>query len=129
MQVGTEELKCCSKAVLSAVGIPEKDADIIVDSILYAHICGKQTHGIGRVPIYVRKIKEGLMNPETPMTKVTDNLATAVFDAGNGFGQVSAIYAMDCAIKKARTFGIGMVGVRNSNNYGAAGFIGKYALL
>jgi LDH2 family malate/lactate/ureidoglycolate dehydrogenase len=34
---------------------------------------------------------------------------------------VPSIRAMDLAIEKARAFGIGAVGVRNSNHYGAAG--------
>jgi len=128
MRVRTEDLARCSKSILTTVEVPDEDADIIVDSILYAHIRGKHTHGIGRMPIYVRKINEGLMNPKTPMTVIADNPATAVYDAENGFGQVAAIRAMDSAIEKAKMYGIGAVGVRNSNNFGTAGFIGEYAV-
>lgn len=128
MRVGIEDLRSCSKSVLSAVGVPDGDADIIVDSIVYAHTRGKHTHGIGRMPIYVRKIGEGLMNPLTPMKLIRETPATAVYDAENGFGQVSAVRAMDIAVEKAKICGIGAVGVRNSNNFGTAGFIGEHAV-
>lgn len=128
MQIRTEDLKRCSKSVLTTVGVPAEDADIIVDSILYAHTRGKHTHGIGRMPIYVRKINEGLMNPQMPMTVIKERPATAVYDAENGFGQVAAIRAMDSAIERAKVYGIGAVGVRNSNNFGTAGFIGEHAV-
>jgi LDH2 family malate/lactate/ureidoglycolate dehydrogenase len=44
-----------------------------------------------------------------------------VIDGGGGFGQAPSVRAMDLAIGKARAFGIGAVGVRNSNHFGAAG--------
>ena len=58
MLVKIKDLKQCSKEVLEAVGVPINDAEIIVNSIIYAHTRGKHTHGIGRMPIYIRKIKE-----------------------------------------------------------------------
>ena len=44
-----------------------------------------------------------------------------MIDGGGGFGQAPSIRAMDLAVEKARAFGIGAVGVRNSNHFGAAG--------
>lgn len=115
----------CSE-ILKAYGVPEDDAAIVSDSIQYAHARGKHTHGIGRMPIYIRKIKENLMNPQTPMTVVREMGSVAVFDAQNGFGQVAAIKGADFAIEKARNYGVGIAGIRNSNNFGTAGFIGEH---
>ena len=39
-----------------------------------------------------------------------------------GFGYVAAQRAMACAIDKATVNGIAMVGVRNSNHFGIAGY-------
>ena len=128
MNVEVKDLKDCSAAVLEAVGVPCDDAGIVADSIVYAHTRGKHTHGIGRMPIYIRKIKEGLMNSKTPMTVIHESGAVAVYDAENGFGQVAAIRAMDLVIEKANAYGVGIVGVRNSNNFGTAGFIGEHAV-
>ena len=127
MVVKVEDLWSRSVAILCSVGVPEGDAGMVADSIVYAHTRGKHTHGIGRMPIYIRKIREGLLNPLTPMTLVRDNPALAVYDAENGFGQVAALRAMDTAISRAKLYGIGAAGVRNSNNFGTAGFIGEHA--
>jgi LDH2 family malate/lactate/ureidoglycolate dehydrogenase len=45
-----------------------------------------------------------------------------LLDAARGFGYVAAYRAMGRAIEKARTVGIAMVGVRNSNHFGIAGY-------
>ena len=42
-------------------------------------------------------------------------------------GQVIGHKAMEMAIEKAKTTGIGMVVVRNSNHYGIAGYYAKMA--
>lgn len=44
----------------------------------------------------------------------------ASLDAGNTFGFVAAYTAIDHAISMASTFGVGIVGVKNSNHFGMA---------
>ena len=63
-----DKLRQITMEVLSKVGVPNKDAKVVADSILYANMRGKHTHGIGRLPIYVRKIKKGLMDLAQPST-------------------------------------------------------------
>lgn len=126
-KIRVDDLRNRSITILKALNVPDDDAGIVADSIVYAHTRGKHTHGAGRITIYARKIKEGLMNSQTPMTLITDMAAVAIYDAENGFGQVAAIRGMDAAIHKAFKYGVGVVGIRNSNNFGTAGFIGEYA--
>lgn len=125
-KVELNNLKECSMKILVKCGVPQDDASIVADSIVYAHTRGKHTHGISRMQIYVRKINENLMNVNTPMTTIKETPVISVVDAQNGFGQVAAIRAMDLCIEKAKTYGIGIVGVKDSNNFGTAGFIGEY---
>ena len=129
MRVLLDDIGMGSSAALRAMGVPEDDAGIVVDSILYAHSHNKHTHGIGRLSIYARKIDEGLMNPMTPLTILASTGAVKLLDAENGFGQVAGIRGMDAAIEMAHSFGIGLVGIRNSNNFGTAGFIGNHAAI
>ncbi len=120
-------IKSFCNAVLEKCGVPDDHIRIIADSILYAHCRGKGTHGITRLPIYVRKIKQGLMSPATKLTVVKEGPVITVLDADHGFGQVAAFKGMELCIEKARQYGIGVVGVRKSNNFGAAGFIAELA--
>ncbi len=117
------QIESISLKVLTACSVPEEDAQIVADSIVYAHQRGRGTHGLPRLSIYVRKIKQGLMAAETPFELVKKKGVIKVFDAGNGFGQVAAIRGMQCAMKMAEEFGVSAVGIRHSNNFGTAGFI------
>jgi L-2-hydroxycarboxylate dehydrogenase (NAD+) len=79
-------------------------------------------------PIYYDRIKEGIINPKTKFDIIKDIAATAVVDGNNGMGQVIAKRSMQMAIDKAKTHGLGMVVVRNSNHYGIAGYYASMAL-
>lgn len=125
--VKVTDLHECVAAILIKNGVPESDAKIVADSIIYAHTRGKHTHGIARMPIYIRKIKANLMNPLTPLSVIKESPVISVLDAENGFGQVAAIRATDKCIETAKVYGIGLVGVKDSNNFGTAGFIGEHA--
>jgi len=105
------------------VGVPEEDARICADVLIAADKRGIDTHGIGRLKtIYYDRIKNGIQSAVTNFEIVKDSLATAVVDGHNGMGQVIAKKAMDLAIEKAKTYGIGMVVARNSTHYGIAGY-------
>lgn len=122
MRVYIENIKIVAENILKKIGVPVEQAKIIVDTIEYAHLTNKGTHGIGRLPIYVRKIKEGLMSAETIMDLINETSVISHYNANNGFGQVAAYIGMNTAIKKAKENGIAAVGIRCSNNFGTAGY-------
>jgi LDH2 family malate/lactate/ureidoglycolate dehydrogenase len=109
--------------ILNKAGIKAEDAVIISDVLLKADKLGFDSHGVNRLkPIYLDRIREGIINPVTNAEVVKEGPATAVIDGHNGMGQVIAHMAMEMAIGKAKKFGMGMVVVRNSNHYGFAGY-------
>ena len=126
-KIKVENLRSVTRNILLSVGVPVQEADIITDSVLYAHCREKHTHGIGRLSIYVRKIQEHLMAANTEMVTLNESASFALLDANNGFGQVAGYRAMEKCIEKAKECGVGLVGVRNSNNFGTAGFLTEYA--
>jgi LDH2 family malate/lactate/ureidoglycolate dehydrogenase len=109
--------------ILSKAGIPHQDTKIIADTLLQADRLGFDSHGVNRLkPIYLDRIRDGIINPVTSIEIVSENPATAVIDGHNGMGQVISFKAMSLAIEKAKKYGMGMVAVRNSNHYGFAGY-------
>jgi LDH2 family malate/lactate/ureidoglycolate dehydrogenase len=109
--------------ILTKAGIPAEDARIIGDVLIKADKLGFDSHGVNRLkPIYLDRIKEGILNPVTQFEIVKEGPTTAVIDGHNGMGHVIAFKAMNLAIKKAKEFGMGMVTVRNSTHYGFAGY-------
>ncbi|MBP7736696.1 MAG: Ldh family oxidoreductase [Spirochaetes bacterium] len=109
--------------VLKAAGVPDEDARICADILITSDKRGIDSHGINRLkPIYIDRIKDGILNPITKMEVVREGPTTAVIDGHDGMGHVIAKRSMDMAIDKARKFGMGMVAVRNSSHYGIAGY-------
>lgn len=125
--VTIENLSNVVTEVLTKVGVKERDTQIILDTIMFANLRGVATHGVGRLPLYVHKIAAGHYNPKNEIEILLDNAAYALLDAHNGFGQVVAYKATKMAIEKAKRYGVAIVGVRNSNNFGTAGFFGDMA--
>jgi L-2-hydroxycarboxylate dehydrogenase (NAD+) len=108
---------------LKAVGVPEEDAKICSDILITSDKRGIDSHGINRLkPIYIDRIRDGILNPVTRMEVVKEGPTTAVVDGNNGMGHVIAKKSMAMAIDKARKYGMGMVAVRNSSHYGIAGY-------
>lgn len=127
VNIKIENLKQVVTETLMKVGVSESDAAIILDTIIFANRRGVATHGVGRLPLYVHKIAAGHYNPKNEIEVLADNAAYALLDAHNGFGQVVAYKATKMAIEKAKKYGVAVVGVRNSNNFGTAGYFGDMA--
>jgi LDH2 family malate/lactate/ureidoglycolate dehydrogenase len=109
--------------VFTKIGLPKEDAAICTEILMESDKRGIDSHGVNRFkPIYIDRIKRGILKPKTKIEVLKDFKATAVIDGHDGMGMVVSKYAMDMAIKKAKEFGIGMVTVRNSSHYGIAGY-------
>ena len=112
---------------LVAAGVPAADARTVSAVLIASDKRGIDSHGIGRLkPIYIDRIRDGILDPVTRVEIVRERKTTAVLDGHNGMGHVVAKQAMDLAISKARAHGLGMTAVRNSTHYGIAGY---YALM
>jgi LDH2 family malate/lactate/ureidoglycolate dehydrogenase len=128
VRVDVNALRDFSIRAFEAVGVPRPDAEITADSMVQASLRGEGDHGMRLVAIWADKIRAGGTDPRTPLETVRDHGGTALLDAHNGIGAVAASRAMAMAIEKARTLGIGWVGVRNSNSCGSARFYAMMAL-
>jgi len=110
-------------AVFMKVGVPEEDARLCADVLMESDRRGIESHGCNRFkPIYIDRIKAGILNPVTKIDIIKETPTTAVIDANDGMGMVASKKAMDMCIEKAHKYGMGMVAVRNSSHYGIAGY-------
>lgn len=107
----------------AAYGVPRADAEICADVLMESDRRGIESHGVNRFkPIYLDRIKAGILNPVTQYEVVRETATTAVVDGNDGMGMVISKRAMQTAIDKAKQYGMGMVAVRNSSHYGIAGY-------
>ena len=108
-------------------GFTEEESKIISDVLLMSDRIGIESHGMQRMYRYYKSIQKGMIKVESKGRTVFETPVSAVLDAEDGMGQVVGHKAMSLAIEKAKTSGIGMVVVRNSNHYGIAGYYAKMA--
>ncbi len=115
-----EELRALAAAALRRAGVPEEGAAIVAGALVEAEARGIESHGLRLLPSYVARIKAGGVNAAAEPRVVREGPAVALMDGQNGLGPLVATRAMEVAIAKARTAGIGACAAFSSNHYGAA---------
>ena len=108
-------LKAWCAAAMEAVGMSAQDAEIMAHVLVESDLRGVDTHGVLKMPLYVKRAKKGGSNPRAYFNIVRQSATTARIDAGAGYGQVIAWKAMGLAMDKARHHDTGVVSVFNSN--------------
>src|SRR5207245_9538666 len=58
-----EEADAFAKALLTAHGVPKKDAATVAACLVRADLPGVDTHGLMRLPGYLDRARRGLINP------------------------------------------------------------------
>jgi LDH2 family malate/lactate/ureidoglycolate dehydrogenase len=120
-------LETFMRDALTAAGVPGPDAEVVAEVLIESDRRGIDSHGIGRLkPIYIDRIRDGILDPVTRVEIVRDRKTVTVLDGHNGMGHVVGRQGMEMAIAKAKAHGMGMTAVRNSTHYGIAGY---YALM
>ena len=126
-RVSPDDLRAFGVRVLTAVGVPEADGELVADSLVQADLWGHQSHGVLRLPWYVARLRSGAMHAVTAPVVLADTGPLVLLDGRDGIGQVLAERARTTAVERARTHGVGVVGVRNSNHFGTAMYFTRRA--
>jgi LDH2 family malate/lactate/ureidoglycolate dehydrogenase len=113
-------LKAFIQQVMVAVGVPAAEGEIVAHVLTEADLTGRHTHGIGRLPLYVRRLRCGAINPRPTLSWGESRFPLVrMLDGDNGLGPVVAWRAMEEAVALSRQYGLGCVAVRRSNHAGA----------
>ncbi|KAM0550195.1 hypothetical protein ACHAPJ_009043 [Fusarium lateritium] len=137
MAAQEESKKCFVKAanaqkfaedVLKGNGVTDENAAIVAKCLVAPDLRSVDTHGINRIPSYMARIREGVLEPAvTPEVKEVTPVVAQV-DGKNGFGFVASSMGMTKACEMAQTYGIGMVSVKHSNHFGMSAWIVQQAI-
>ena len=117
-----------TQLVFETMGLTREEAIQAADILMRAELRNISTHGLVRLPEYVKLWKNKRVTTTPNYRVVHETPSTALVDGGKGFGLVTAPKAMQLAIKKARNAGTGWVAVRNSYHFGIAGYYAMKAL-
>ena len=118
MKAGAERLRKLCRDILAVQGVNADDASLVGDVLIEADLRGHGSHGVVRVPQWVKGLKAGAINARCAPKVMRETPATALIDGDLGLGPVVAMAALECAAGKAREAGIGMVSVRRASHIG-----------
>lgn len=128
MPIQPDRLAAQVRHILEAWAMPAERAAVTADVLLYADLHGIDSHGVSMIPVYEAYRDRGEVRMDAPDPLVTEcGPAAALLDAQATLGHAPAAQAMRVALGKARRIGIGLVAVRNSAHFGAAGYYSRIA--
>ncbi len=108
--------------ILAAGGLSAQHAELVADVLVWADLRGIDTHGVARIPSYVRFLKAGDMNPRPNISVVTETSSAVMIDADQAAGPVAMSEAMAAAMRKAREAGVGTAFVRKMTHAATLGY-------
>lgn len=133
-RVDHEELRRFCRELLLASRFSADQAGQIADGLVDTSLRGTDSHGVARLPHYLRRVGTGTINPQASPRAERLSPSTAIIHGDDGHGIVVMNRATDLAIDLAKETGAGWVTMRDSTHAGAmaiyglrlarAGFIG-----
>lgn len=120
--IPVETLQSFIRDTFIKLGVPPVEAHTCSEVLIASDLRGIESHGIGRLKYYYDRIKSGQHQVTTQLEVVRESPTTAVLDGHDGMGMIVATRAMQMAIDKAKTYGMGSVAVRNSTHFGIDGY-------
>lgn len=118
--VSVEWLTEALTTIFGATGVSEHGASKVAESLVDADRRGIPSHGAMLVSMYVDRLRSGSVSTRDEAEVLIDSGAITVLDAHHMLGQLSGDQAMDLAVSKAKSHGVGAVTVRQAFHFGGA---------
>jgi LDH2 family malate/lactate/ureidoglycolate dehydrogenase len=120
-------LQALVTGIFERCGMGSADAELLAGTLVVSDLRGCHSHGVLRVPDYVRKLTVDGVDPGGKPRIAKDAGAALVVDGGNSMGQIGCAFAMKAAIERARQTGLAFAAIRGSNHCGAMAYFAMMA--
>ena len=117
-------LHSITRRIFVAAGATRHVADDVAEILVNANLAGHDSHGVLRIPAYLRGIESGGLVPDAEPETVKETANTMFFDGKQCFGHYTARQAMNRAIEKAKEADICSASLVNTGHIGR---LGEYA--
>jgi (2R)-3-sulfolactate dehydrogenase (NADP+) len=121
MKKPAQELFQLARTALERAGAHAGMAQAAARHVVQAEEHGLPTHGMSRVPFYCSMLRNGRADGAAHPAMIADRAGACLIDNRDGLPYVSAQWAIEEAIQRARRNGIGFAGIRNSAHVGVLG--------
>src|SRR3977135_1494565 len=109
-----------AEVFLHSESSPE-EAKRIATYLTTANLTGHDSHGVIRVPVYIRWKKTGSVVPNQTAEIVVDTPSLAVIDGKFGYGQTVTPQAVRIGREQCKKGGLSAVALRNAGHIGRVG--------
>lgn len=127
MTITFTQLHSQLKKILLHLSFPENKAELCASIFAANSRDGVYSHGLNRFPVFIKQIKQGLVDPLAEPELIESN---GPFQTWNGHlapGMYNATICMDNAIALAKTHGISCVSIKDTNHWMRGGTYGWQA--
>jgi uncharacterized oxidoreductase len=107
--------------IFAHAGSSAEEARRIATYLTTANLTGHDSHGVIRVPVYIRWRKAGNIIPNQTVEIPVDTPSLAVVDGRFGYGQTVGPVAVRIGIEKCKAQGLAAVALRNAGHIGRIG--------
>ncbi len=117
-------LHAISRNILVAAGVAQHIAEDVSEILVNANLAGHDSHGVLRIPAYLRGIEGGFLRPKAEPKLLAETANTASVDGQGSFGHYTSRWSIKKAVEKAKTGASCAVSIRNTGHIGR---LGEYA--
>ncbi len=118
--INAQELTALYNRIALALGATPEEAEIFARCQVRADLRGMYTQGAAIIPYTVGLIEQQLSRFGVPFKILREEAGFTLVDAGYGVGIVVGARAMELAMQKARSAGVGCVWVRHGGDFNMA---------
>lgn len=124
MKIDFDTLYETFSSILTGIGFETSRATVLARVFTETTFDGVFSHGINRFPRFIGDVKSGTVDPHATPKLTIGSHALEQWDGRKGPGIINALDCTDRAIQLAKEFGIGCVGLRNTNHWMRGGTYG-----
>jgi uncharacterized oxidoreductase len=116
-----------ARDLFQAGGIPLDEAEVVAASLVDANLAGHDSHGLIRIPQYLKALADGHLKTGVPLKILTQTPAVLACDGGWGLGQVQAHRLLGRLVPLARAAGVAAGTLKHCGHIGRLGEYGEAA--
>ena len=127
VKVQSDRLIEFANDLLCRSDVDPAEALIIARVFVWFDLVGRYTQGVWRLPVYLKRFKHGLISSPCNYSFEQKSDAVGIINGNSAFGHYIGHVAMLKAVDLAKQYGVGVVGVKGSNHYGAGAYFVELA--
>ncbi len=119
-----DRLVAFARDLFQAGGVAAEEAAVVARSLVDANLAGHDSHGVIRIPQYLKALKDGHLKTGVPLTVLKQTPAVLTCDGNWGLGQVQAHRLLQKLVPLAKAVGVAAGTIYQCGHIGR---LGEYA--